>query len=315
MRKFHFIRLAVLILTLCAGIARAETFQLNDGRSVTGTVVTFNESGIILRQGDGNYSDRIPWTQFSQEDLKELSKNPKIAPLAEPFIEVPESQRVKKTEVKIKPVPRLDRPPGQSIFGAMFSSSVGIFMMLLLYAANLYAAYQIAIFRAAPKGMVIGVSAAVPVIAPIVFLSMPTRVKKIEEPETPVEAPAFSVPGAPVEEAAPDPAAPGGLHLARAESHSASALPKTQVFARGAFTFNRRFFETKFPGFFGVVRRDAEKELVLLVKTNRGEFAGQRITRIAANDVHLNIQRGSATEEVAIAFSEIQEIQLKHKDA
>jgi hypothetical protein len=93
------------------------------------------------------------------------------------------------------------------------------------------------------------------------------------------------------------------------------AIPQTVTFQRGQFTFNRRFFETKFPNFFGVVRRDADKDMVLVIKSSRGEYTSQRISRIAANDLHLQVQRGHASEEVVIPFVEIQEIRLKHKDA
>ena len=72
--------------------------------------------------------------------------------------------------------------------------------------------------------------------------------------------------------------------------------------------------ETRFPGFFGVVRRDADKDMVLLIKSSRGLFAGHRISRIAANDLHLEVHKGHASEEVMVPFIEIQEIQLKHKD-
>ena len=51
------------------------------------------------------------------------------------------------------------------------------------------------------------------------------------------------------------------------------------LFQRGQFTFNRRFIETKFSGFFGIVRRDAEKDMILLIKSTRGEFPASRITR------------------------------------
>jgi len=40
-----------------------------------------------------------------------------------------------------------------------------------------------------------------------------------------------------------------------------------------------------------------------------------RITRIAANELHLQVQKGHASEEVMIPFIEIQEVRLKHKDA
>jgi hypothetical protein len=55
--------------------------------------------------------------------------------------------------------------------------------------------------------------------------------------------------------------------------------------------------------------------MVLLIKSSRGQFLGHRISRIAANDLHLEVQKGQASEEVTISFIEIQEIQLKHKDA
>jgi hypothetical protein len=93
------------------------------------------------------------------------------------------------------------------------------------------------------------------------------------------------------------------------------AIPTTVTYQRGQFTFNRRFIETKFPGFFGVVRRDADRDMVLVIKSSRGEYFGQRISRIAANDLHLQVQRGHASEEVMIPFVEIKEIRLQHKDA
>ena len=73
--------------------------------------------------------------------------------------------------------------------------------------------------------------------------------------------------------------------------------------------------ETKFPGFFGVIRRDADREMLLIIKAVRGEYVGERISRIAANDLHLEIKKGDATAEVMIPFQEIKEIQLKHRDA
>jgi len=105
------------------------------------------------------YSDWIPWSNFSQADLADLAKNPKIAPLVEPFIEVPEVERVKKTDVVIKEVPRLERPPPRSLLGAYIGSSVGLASLLLLFAANLFAAREIAIFRARSFRLVCAVSA------------------------------------------------------------------------------------------------------------------------------------------------------------
>src|SRR5437773_8345943 len=108
------------------------------------------------------------------------------------------------------------------------------------------------------------------------------------------------------------PAETSTLKLAHTEpEQAATTLPATPTFQRGQFTFNRRFFETKFPGFFGVIRRDADKDMVLFVRSARGQFVGQRISRIAANDLHLEVHKGHASEEVMIPFTEIQEIQLR----
>src|SRR5258708_40265870 len=70
---------------------------------------------------------------------------------------------------------------------------------------------------------------------------------------------------------------PAGLRLAdtapaptlaqsAATAEAKPTLPATQTFSRGQFTFNRRFIETKFADFFGVVRHGADKDMVLIVK-------------------------------------------------
>src|SRR5262249_17252024 len=223
-------------------------------------------------------------------------------------------------EINLKQPPRLERPARQSLFGAIFSSGLGVFLMITLYASTIYAAYEVAIFRAQSPALICGL-AAIPflgVLAPIAFLAVPTKVKAaepaIEGPGEPSRAPAAAA----EEEINPMHAEgavhPTGLRLAPAEQAKAS-LPETITYKRGQFTLNRRFFETKFPGFFGVVRRETERDLVLVIKANRGEYHAQRISRIAANDLHVLVQRGQGTEEILIPFQEIQEIQVKHKDA
>ncbi|HET7626108.1 MAG TPA: hypothetical protein VFM25_12665 [Verrucomicrobiae bacterium] len=319
MRIFRFILIGFCLGGLMAGIALADTFTLNDGKTISGEVIegSVNASGVQVRVGDNQYQ-RVPWSNFSQNDLKKFATDAKMKPFVDPFIEVTEAERIKKTQVKLNPVPRLERPAPQSFFGAMFSSSVGLFALFALYAANIYAAYEISIFRARPIGAVCGLAAVVPVIGPIIFLSMPTRIQSVDEEMVAqsAETPTFAVPGV---EAAPvegETAQSGGLHLAASQPGSSTkGLPQTQIFQRGAFTFNRRFFETRFSGFFGAVRRNAEKDLVLVVKAMRGTYTAQRISRISANEIHLDVHTSNASQEVMVPFSEIQEIQLKHQDA
>jgi hypothetical protein len=328
----RFICIGLLLCGLLCGIARADTFQLNDGSTMTGDIISADENGIRFRLADGNYTDPVPWTKFSQDDLKKIAKDdPKKAALVSPFIEIPEAQRLQKTEVTnpVQPT-RLKRPPAQSLFGAMLSSTVGLFVIVLLYGAIIYAAYEVALYRRRPPALVCGL-AAVPgfgLLSPIIFLWLPAQRGSVEEEETyqaentpAPEAPSFIVPGTPA--ATPEASAEnaGGLHISHAAPAAAAgsaggpALPPTQIFQRGAFMFNRRFFETKFSGFFGIVRRDAEKDMIILIKSARGEYQAERISRISANDLHAQVRKGPATEEVTIPFTEIQEVRLKHKDS
>jgi hypothetical protein len=300
-------------LWLCGLLAAfgADTYPLADGTSLTGDIVRSSDTGLTLRLSDDVYTN-VLWTKFSQDGLKQLSANPKIKPLVEPFIEIPASERPPKPEIKINDVTRLALPPKQSLIGAMFSSSVGLFVMLMIYAANIYAGFEAAIFRSRPIGLGMGVAAVLPVFGPIILLSLPRVVEPEAAPAESVtasEEQSFTVPGMPAKDE---------IHIVSASwapPGTKPEAPASQVFQRGKFTFNRRFFETKFPGFFSVVRRDADKDMVLIVKTMRGEFDVQRIVRIAQDDVHFQIVRGEASCEEMVPFAEIQEIQLKSKDA
>ncbi len=267
---------------LLTGAAHADTFKLNNGETITGEILAAsgNDAGVQVKLGEGKY-ERVPWGSFSQEDLRKFAQNKKLEPFVEPFIEISPEEKIKKTEVNITQPRRLERPPAQSFFGALLSSGLGWTIFLLLYAANL-----------------------------------PTKIRQAEPTwQTAHEpAPETAVAVNPMQDVAAE--HPAGLKLAQAQAEvAAPALPAATTYQRGQFTFNRRFFETKFPGFFGVIRRDADRDMVLVVKSSRGEFIGQRINRIAANDFHLQVQKGHASEEVMVPFIEIQEIQLKHKDA
>jgi hypothetical protein len=305
------------------GIASAETYQLADGTSVSGDIISANDDGIILHTPDDKYTDRISWTKFSQDGLKVLMKNPKAASYAEPFIETPPPAQAQ-TEVNIRPVSRLELPPKGSVMGGLFSSSLGIIVILLIYAANIYAGFEIAVFRSRPPAMVMGVSAVLPIAGPIIFLSLPTVIPPgatEEDMQTETGAP----PGATAPTGAPpaQPAATGEIQVTAevtgwktaAPAPAAPASSATEVFQRGQFTFNRRFFETKFAGFFGMMRTGPNKDMVLLIKTPKGQYVAERITRISSNDAHFETVSGAARQEVMVSFGEIQEIQLKHKDA
>jgi hypothetical protein len=316
-------------LWLCGllAAAAAETVPLADGTTVSGDIVSFNDSGIIFRTADDKYTDRLPWVKFSQDGLNQLAQNPKypkLQPFVEPFILPAPAERAAKPEARVQNVTRLDRSSPASLLGGLFSSPVGLLALLLIYAGNLYAGYEIALFRARPIGVVMGVAAVLPFVGPVIFLSLPGTRETAAEVEAAAEVAAAeaSAGGAPAE---PEPhrfAVPGmkqeeEIHIA-AGSWEAGAPPappeeqQTEVFQRGQFMFNRRFFETKFPGFFGIIRSEADKHKVLQVKTSHSLFVATRITRISANEVHFEVLRGDSRQEVPVPFAEIQEIQLKH---
>jgi hypothetical protein len=303
-----------VLLTFCgllAGTAFAETIHLSNGQTLTGDLVSPDDKGFVLKQTDGSFSDRVLWGKVSQDDLKQLAQNPKVAQFAEAFIDAPQEETVKRADIEIKPFPKLERPPARSLFAALGTTGMGILILLVLYGANLYAAYEISIFRAQPAGLVCGVAAVAPVVGPIIFLSMPPKLRKrVEEHQPALEE---NIEAAIVTDQAAAEAAEAATQAAAAPA--GPVLPPTKTFARGQFTFNRRFFETQLAGYFAMSRPEADREMVLTIKANRGTYIAQRISRISPNEVYLQVQKGHASEEVIIPFVEIQEVQLKHKDA
>lgn len=318
MSRVHKIVWTILGFWLCGLFiaAAADTFPLTDGTSVTGDIISYNDNGVVFRLDVDKYSERVPWTKFSQDALKMLSKNPKIRLLADPFIETPPVQRTKKVVNKsLNEVSRLQLPQRTSLIRSLFSSSVGLVALMLIYAANIFAGYEIAVMRSRPIAMVIGVAVVLPILGPLVFLLLPV-------PEAPREPAAmqpvtasqtFAVPSA------AQPAAAAGIHIVEASWQGKSSVApavnpnEPQIFQRGQFTFNRRFFETKFSGFFAVVRRESDKNLVLTIKTGRVNMIVERITRITANEMHVEAALGGGKQEMMVPFAEIVEVQLKAK--
>jgi hypothetical protein len=64
-----------------------------------------------------------------------------------------------------------------------------------------------------------------------------------------------------------------------------------------------------------MIRREAEKKMELSVKTGRAHHVVERITRIATNEMHVEVGQGAVKKEIMVPFAEIVEIQLKPKDA
>jgi hypothetical protein len=304
--------LAFLIAFVCQYSAFAGEYRLAAGDIIRGEPVSYNEEGVVFRLDIGGFSPRVSWSRFSQESLRELSQNPQARPLAEPFIEIlPEEreQERKKREIVVRPVEsRIERPAVGGILEA-FSTPAGLILLGLLYLANLYAAYEIAVYRNRPVALVVGLSVILPVLAPILFLALPTASDVAVEEYSGAVA-AHPEPAAVA--AAPTPAAGGGLGLASMEKAASGGTAEGAVYKRGEFTFNRRFVETKFSGFFRVVPSEAERDLVMVVRAAKNEYLAKRVSRISMTEMHLQLVRGGS--EVSVPFSEIIEMQVRHKD-
>jgi len=308
---------------MAALVARADTFELNDKSTVSGQLLAPDGRGILIKGDDGKISERIPWTNFTQTALKKIFELPAAKPFVELYLEPdePEPSQRAAAAITLKPVPRLPRPDPRARLGAVFSSPLSVTLFLILYLANVYAAYEISVFRNYPIALVCGLAAIAPVLGPIVFLSLPTRPvptalevarKQAAHEEALVEA----------EEAASEPVAPPPSVSTTAPASaqapaatSAPRLPPATIYQRGQTTFNRRFFETKLSGFLRIVPSEAEKDMVVQIRSARGLHAGQRITRVMPNELTLLVHKGPASSEVIIPYAEIQEVQIRHKDA
>ena len=300
----------VLSLACCAspGAAEKETYQLENGEAVTGEFITADKDGLLLKAGDGSYK-RTPWSQFTQESLKALSQNPKAKSFVTPLLDELLEETPRKPAVEFKPGPRLERPPPPSKFGAFFASPLAVFIFLVLYAGNLYAAWEIAIFRNHLGPLACGVSAVLPFIGPIAFLCIPGRPFEAEASQQAQESAAQKAGDEVAAQLREQPA------VAQPEKPTQPGLPEPIVYKRGHYMLNRRFFETKLAGFLRVVPSDTEKDLVVVIKSARGEYVGKRISRLTTDELHLQTFKGDASEDVALPFNEISEVQVKHRDA
>jgi hypothetical protein len=305
-------RVLRLLLLISIGLwhlaAVGAEYRLNNNDIIRGEAVSFNDDGLVVRLEIGGYSPRISWSKLTQETLKELAKNPEAAVFVEPFIDeppVPKEKQVKK-EIVLKPVPRVDRVEKAGLL-AFLVTPAGLAIALVLLLANLYAAYEIARFRNRPPGLVCGLALIFPVLAPALFLALPTAPESEADLAGSEPVPETSTVGkATTGSLAKTPMA-SGLSLAHGEKAVAATLGP-QIYKRGEFTFNRRFMETKFANFFRMVQGE---EFVLVVRAGRDEYVAKRISRITSNDMHLQLIRGG---EVSVAFADVNEVQVRPND-
>ena len=306
--------LLLFLAFVLAHAASAETLEMVNGSSVSGEVISVNAQGVVVKLSDGSFAPRVGWTNLTQNALKQLAQNPKAKSFVEPYLDTEEETTAAKkaaAEITVKPVPRLERPDPKVGLAALFRSPLSITLLALLYLANLYAAFEVAIFRNYPIAAVCGVAAVAPVLGPVLFICLPRRLAAPKE-ETPEQLAAehqapIVIPGMEVaEEQAQEQAehAPSGP----------PGLPAPTVYQRGHYSFNRRFFETKMAGFLRVVPSDADKDMLIHVKSSRGEHVATRISKLTPGELYLHVVKGGASSDVMIPYTELAEIQIRHKD-
>ena len=356
---------AVICLT---GVVIAAEFKLKDGSTLNGEGVSFTDKGVVLRTPDNKALPRAAWTNFTQEALKEFAKNPKARPFVELLIEdatppggpaadlnVPEPvtpKREWKQPKEVEAKPTLPEQPG--LLGGMFGTGVGWFTLVMMYAAVIYAGYEVANYRRRPKQLVMGLSAipGLGFLAPIVFLCLPAVKTEEEAKPTAVQQAMAAAKEAPKEPEKPMPgkkkpglafgkkAEEGGGHAAagakpvavakpaaaaaapaaaspvKAPAAPASAKLEPAVYRRGETNINKRFIETKFAGFFKAIPAAPEKDMWLVWVTATGsEFWSKRVVSITQTEVVVNCpQEGGGTLDQTVQIVEISEIHLRPQE-
>jgi len=335
MYRFYFWFVLLGLTFVHAGRSDAAEFHLSDGTDLSGEVASATDQGLVIRLKVGGFSERISWAKLTQETLKELAKDPKTATFVESYIDIApeEKAKAKRKEIELKPVPRPPRLEGRISLFAALNTPIGLLILVIFLVANVYAGFEIAVFRHQPIVLACVVSAFVPVVGPLIFLALPPREVTGHAHEVAAMSPDQFASAHPSAEAAAPVESPasltsrmrkkitsmfqskpeGGLSLA---SHQKPAAPKgalePRLFRRGDTTFNRRFFETQFAPYFRVVLSEAEKSMVIAVKAGKNEYVGRRISRISGNEIGLQLQSGG---EVQVEFADIHEVQLRPKEA
>jgi hypothetical protein len=321
MQKIYTILALWLVCCWATPCHAAETypFTLENGNVTEGRISVMDEESLVITKTNGTFTERIDLVYLSQDTLKYIQQHPEYIKkgyhqYVDPFIELPEEE-IEPPEITVRQPERMKRPDGKTTFFSTLTTPIGLLILVAIYLGNLFAAFEIAVFRGRPIPLVCGVSAVLPFIGPILFISMPGIETESTYDASYDDGFAAATESAPESAPAPGaPAAKSGLGLAKGVGAgvggSGGGLAGS-VFTKDDTQFNRSFIETKFSEFFRVVPSPSIKNLVLAFKTVKTEFVATRITRISGSDLHLQLQQGS--KEVSIGFGEIVRIEVRNK--
>lgn len=323
MRRIYLIAVVICLSLAFLASGEAKQYLLFNKTIIEGEIVDISEDGIVVKADSGDFGNRIDWVDLSQDSLKQIvAEHPDAFDYADPYIELPRVEREGLQQIPVQEVPRPVIPDRKAGLIASLMTPMGMVMLGVLLFANVFVAYEIAAYRNQAPALVCAVSAVLPVLGPIIFISLPSRERYEESVGESVEDDGYGY-GAPPPPSATAPSGVGvpgggGLSLATREEDGvagAGAPQQTKVFYASQHTINRRFLESQFAGFFRVVPSPAEKDLVLVFKTPKQTYVAKRISRISSNDCHIQLLRAGGTTEKQLGFNEIEEIRIRHKDA
>lgn len=320
----------VLLYGVLLGSAQAELtgkFFFNEEgiketglKSIEGTTVSPSARGIVIRQPSGRLSKRHAWTLFTQESLRQFHADPQIRPLVEVLIDIKEEdikagnfvpdipERAPRPPVNVSNEVSPGVPPTTGLIAGFFSGG-GMILMLLMAGASGWAGWVMGDFKRYPKPVFAGIGAAVPFLGPIVMYFLPPRRMRINIPtdddeEEEEEEEEDEEEEEEEEYVEPEPEVP-----------AAPTYPETQVFKRGDFNLNRRFVEHRFAKFTKPLPA-GEEEMIMVVKSARGEFITNHILKMPDEGMTIQIQKSEgATVDETIPYTDLLEIKVKHRDA
>ncbi len=300
--------------------------SLTNGDIIEGTVADVDQNGIVVRRDIGGFARRANWMQLTQQSLKKIRRLGEVDPkryrgaaaYAEPFIEPNESEMERNLlpgPVKGLSTPQLPDSVEVTSKVAAFSSAGGLGLLLAIALGSMMAGLGVAAFRESNALLAAGVSLFLPVIGPILFLVKPKveyedeydedEEYEYEEAETPAGTTMTDTGGGAVAGMMPE-----AKKMSFAQTGAKKSGLKPQSWARGDTRFDRSFFQNNFPNYFKTVLGEAERGLVLALKTGKREYIGQRIKRISGSDIHMELLNG---KEQKISFSEIGTVDLRAK--
>src|SRR5208282_2187152 len=108
-----------------------------------------NDEGVQFRSDDQTDLPRTPWDKLTPAALLQLNddaKSPREKALLAPLVDYLPEPPAERKEIVVKPITPPVRPTGNLGLFALFGSPVGLVILLVLYGANLLAAYEVALY-------------------------------------------------------------------------------------------------------------------------------------------------------------------------